>query len=105
MVKYNKINHLGFLMENKTYKAFCVNDECGYIINRSWSFKPSFVEDEVCPRCQSAYEVREVEDEGLPTSAVLLTGVGEIYSRCPTEFRDLLRKIKKGTPRNNMQNY
>lgn len=92
-------------MINKTYKAFCTNEECGYIKNRSWSFIPRSISEEHCPRCQSAYEVREVEDEGLPSSAALVSGVGEINSRLGGDFRDLMQKIKDNSPRCNMKDY
>lgn len=92
-------------MEHKTYKAFCVNDECEYIINRSWAFKPRFIDDEICPRCQSSFEVREVEDEGSPVSTALVSGVGQINKRVGDDFRDLLQAIKKGSPRSTMKDY
>lgn len=93
-------------MINKTYKAFCTSEECGYIKNRSWSFIPSsVVDEETCPRCQSQYEIREVEDEGLPPSPALLSGVGQVNSRLSGDFRDLMQSIKKGSPRNNMKDY
>lgn len=92
-------------MEHKTYRAFCVNDECGHFMNKSWAFKPSFVENEVCPKCNSKYEVREVEDESNTTSSGIINNRGEFHTRLSGEFRDLLRSIKRGSPHNNMKDY
>lgn len=93
------------MVDQVTYKAFCVNEECGYVLNKSWAFKPNFIADEVCPRCESKYELRVVEDDRNIASSSIINNRGELHNKVGTEWCDLLRRIKKGSPHSNMKDY
>ena len=94
------------MIEQVTYRAFCSNEECDYVVNKSWAFKPSYIDSEVCPRCQSAFDVRQVEyTQSTSASAGIINNRGELHTRLSSDFRDLMQKIKDGSPHCNMRDF
>ena len=93
------------MVQQVTYRAHCTNEDCGYIMKKSWSFRPQFVENEVCPQCSSKYEVRGVEDDSTTTSAGIINNRGELHTRLSGDFRDLMQKIKDGSPHCHMRDF
>lgn len=92
-------------MEALTFRAFCSNEECDYVINKSWAFKPSYVENEVCPKCQSTFDVRQVENDNATVTSGIINNRGELHTRLSGDFRDLMQKIKDGSPHCNMRDF
>lgn len=87
------------------YRIKCSNaSECTY----KESFTTNYVsntENKTCPECDSGLMCEEDENKVGVASSALLSGVGDINSRLPGDFRDLLQKIKQGSPNCNMKDY
>lgn len=88
------------------YRIMCSNlTECTY----KESFTTNYVsntENKQCPECDSGL-ICEIDNKNSVnnTSSALLSGVGDINSRLPGDFRDLMQKIKRGSPNSNMKDY
>ena len=68
-----------------------------------------FITDEPCPKCNklgiTAEKLKPTPIDTSNKSASLLSGVGEINSRLPGDFRDFMQAIKNNTKGNNMKDY
>lgn len=88
------------------YRITCSNaPECSY----QESFTTNYIintDNKECPECKSGLSCNEDgKTNSTNTSAALVSGVGEINSRLPSDFKDLLKSIKKGSPGCNMDKY
>ena len=89
------------------YRITCSNaPECSY----QESFTTNYIintENKECPECQSKLSCNEdgITNKGGNSSASLVSGVGEINSRLPGDFRDFMQSIKRGSPGCNMRDY
>ena len=86
------------------YTIICSNKECTYKLGLSMNYVPE-TEGKVCDLCGSQLEAKDTSTTSSNTSAALVSGVGEINSRLPNDFRDFMQKIKKGSPGNTMKDY
>lgn len=87
------------------YRVKCPNNtECTY----QESFTTNYVintENKKCPECDTGLICESEELSKNNAASALLSGVGDINSRLPSDFRDLLQKIKNGSPGSNMKDY
>lgn len=84
------------------YTITCTS--CEYKIGFNMNYVPN-VEEKVCDACGAPLQAVEVSSMNTNNSAVLVSGVGEINSRLPGDFRNLMQSIKKGSKNCNMKDY
>lgn len=77
------------------YTYICVTDNCEYVHDISYNFSPKFSNDK-CPLCENKMEVINTNNV-LNQSANLVSGVGDITSRLPSDFKDFMQGIKNGS--------
>ena len=88
------------------YRITCSNaPECSY----QESFTTNYIintDNKECPECKSGLSCNEDgKTNSTNTSAALVSGVGCITNKRPSDFKDLLKSIKKGSPGCNMDKY
>ncbi len=89
------------------YRIMCSNvPVCSY----QESFTTNYIintDNKECPECQSKLSCNEdgITNKGGNSSASLVSGVGCITNKIPSDFKDLLKSIKKGSPGCNMDKY
>lgn len=86
------------------YRKTCT--QCEYRENFTATFVMTVRDDEKCPECGSVIQC--IEDNKIAAgnkTAALVSGVGDINSRLPGDFRDMMQRIKKGSPGSQMKDY
>ena len=90
------------------YTFICSNESCEYKHGFSMNFT-STEEGKLCHICNSQLKNVNVSELAKKEvmSASIVSGVGEIESKIGkhSDFRDLMRAIKKGSPGSNMRDY
>jgi hypothetical protein len=88
------------------YRKVCSNDDCKYQEKFTASFEMKVRDDEICPECSNKMVcVEDSKNIKSPTSAALVSGVGEINKRLPGDFRDMMSRIKRGSPGSKMNDF
>ncbi len=89
------------------YTFICSDESCEYKHGFSMNFIPS-EENKFCDICNKQLKVVTTSDlKATNSSASIVSGVGDIEGKISkhSDFRDLMRNIKKGSPGSNMRDY
>lgn len=90
---------------SKLYVQKC--DSCEWEWRVRFNFVPN-LDPKECTSCDTGHcTFMTAEEAGITTnkSAALLSGVGDIHSRLPGDFRDFMQSIKDNTRDNNMRHF
>ena len=76
------------------YTITCTS--CEYKIGFNMNYVPN-VEGKKCDLCNAPLQAVELSSMNANNSAALVSGVGDINSRLPGDFRDFMQSIKNGS--------
>ena len=88
------------------YRTLCSDTEhCKEQSKFTTNFVPR-VENKVCDKCGKPLTYTDdTISQKTNESAKLVSGVGEIGNRLSGDWKDLMKSIKRGSPRSNMPDY